>query len=254
MHCSECGQLVKQGAKFCVACGTAVKEDQTSTNQVLPAVVPQITKVLVVEAKHAGSLAIKAFVVALVFSIIGGISLRDNSAHDRTIWNTFVYGIAAVVIVTTLNRWKKNKEFIKGSGIAWGVIVVMALICFGGLVGTSGTSSSPGSGNVASPSEEPKTVALRDVKLDYKWEKSGFGNIMMADFTLKNPTIYRFKDFEISCTHFAPSGTQIDSNTRTIYEVVEPHSTKKINQMNMGFINSQAASSGCKLTDLVVIQ
>ncbi len=92
------------------------------------------------------------------------------------------------------------------------------------------------------------------MKLDYKWFKERFGNVMMADFTIKNPTQYRFKDFEIKCTHSAPSGTVIDSNTRTIYETVEPKSTKVIKQMNMGFIHSQASRSGCEITDLTPIQ
>jgi hypothetical protein len=77
---------------------------------------------------------------------------------------------------------------------------------------------------------------------------------MIADFTIKNPTRYRFKDFEIKCTHSAPSGTVIDSNTRTIYQTVQPTSTKVVKEMSMGFINSQATRSGCQITDLVVIQ
>ena len=77
-------------------------------------------------------------------------------------------------------------------------------------------------------------MLLRDVKLDFKWQKGGFGNVVIADFTVKNPTQYRFKDFEIKCTDSAPSGTVNDSNSRIIYEIVEPKSTKVIKQMNMG--------------------
>jgi len=50
------------------------------------------------------------------------------------------------------------------------------------------------------------------------------------------------------------SGTVIDSNTRTIYETVEPKSTKIVKEMNMGFINSQASKSGCEISDLVPLQ
>jgi hypothetical protein len=84
--------------------------------------------------------------------------------------------------------------------------------------------------------------------------QGGVGNVMIADFTIENPTRYRFKDFEIKCTHSAPSGTVIDSNTRTLYEIVEPKSKKIIKQMNMGFIDSQAARSDCEITDLTPIQ
>ena len=94
---------------------------------------------------------------------------------------------------------------------------------------------------------------MSDVKLTFTWEKEGFGNIMTANFTVKNPTQYRFKDFEVTCNHFAPSGTRIDSNTRTIYEIVPPKSTKRFRGINMGFIHSQAASSACGITDLTVM-
>ena len=110
------------------------------------------------------------------------------------------------------------------------------------------------SSGTPTPDVDPKNVLLRDVKLDFKWHTEGFGSVMIANFTIKNPTQYRFKDFEIKCTHSAPSGTVIDSNTRTIYQTVEPTSTKVVKDMSMGFINSQAARSGCQITDLVVIQ
>jgi hypothetical protein len=121
------------------------------------------------------------------------------------------------------------------------------------------TNTSPvvggGSGSTTnSPAEDPKAVALRDIKLDFKWSKGGFGSIMEADFTITNPTSYKVKDLEVECDHSAPSGTVIDSNTRTIYEVVEPKSKKVIKKFNMGFIHSQAASSSCKITDLTIVQ
>jgi hypothetical protein len=122
----------------------------------------------------------------------------------------------------------------------------------------SGTASSsggnPAPSGVSTSAVDPKEVLLRDVKLTFKWYKEGFGNVMVADFTIKNPTQYRFKDFTIKCIHSGPSGTEIDSNTRTIYEVVQPKSTKVIKEMNMGFIHSQAARSGCGITDLTAVQ
>ncbi len=94
---------------------------------------------------------------------------------------------------------------------------------------------------------------MNSVQLNFKWEKGGFDNIMFADFTIRNPTSHPFKDFEVTCTHFSPSGTKIDSNTRTIYEVVEANATKKIRHFDMGFIQTQVKSSNCKITDLVPI-
>jgi hypothetical protein len=86
------------------------------------------------------------------------------------------------------------------------------------------------------------------------WRKDAFGTAMVADFTVHNPTEYRFKDFEITCTHSAPSGTVIDFNTETIYEIVEPRSVKRMPNVDMGFIHNQAVRSVCKMTDLVVLQ
>ena len=99
----------------------------------------------------------------------------------------------------------------------------------------------------------PKEALLRDLKLDFNWRTEGFDDIMVANFTVTNPTSYRFKDFEIKCVHFAPSGTEIDSNTRTVYQVVEAKSKKVVRNMNMGFIHSQVKSSSCRITDLTLL-
>ena len=54
---------------------------------------------------------------------------------------------------------------------------------------------------------------------DFSWRKEGFNNIMILDLTVRNELPFSVKDVEITCEHSAPSGTKIDSNTRTIYEV-----------------------------------
>jgi hypothetical protein len=68
---------------------------------------------------------------------------------------------------------------------------------------------------------------------------------MLATFTFKNDNDFDVKDVAVQCDHSANSGTVIDRNTRTIYEVVKAHSTKTVRGFNMGFINSQAASTAC---------
>jgi hypothetical protein len=105
----------------------------------------------------------------------------------------------------------------------------------------------------ADPSHpDPREGVLRDVKLTFHWSKGGFGSVMLADFKVDNPTAYRFKDFEVTCTDFGPSGTEIDSNKRTIYQVVVPKSSKSIKRVNMGFVHSQTSTSSCEITDLVI--
>jgi len=79
----------------------------------------------------------------------------------------------------------------------------------------------------------------------FSWNKQGFGVVMEANFTIKNTASIDLKDFKIRCEHSAASGTLIDSNNHTIYDVVKANSTKNFRAVNMGFINSQAARSSC---------
>lgn len=66
-----------------------------------------------------------------------------------------------------------------------------------------------------------------------------------ASFTIENKNAFPVKDVEITCHHYANSGTEIDSNTRTVYEIVPAKGSKRINGFAMGFIHSQAAKSAC---------
>lgn len=97
-----------------------------------------------------------------------------------------------------------------------------------------------------------KEDALSKVKLDFKWGTGGFNSVMMVNFTITNESKYNIKDIEITCTHYANSGTKIDDNTRTIYELIPAGKKKVIRNFNMGFIHNQASSSSCKIANLVV--
>jgi len=88
----------------------------------------------------------------------------------------------------------------------------------------------------------------------WDWRKAGFDNIMQANFTIQNGGMFDVKDIKITCVHSAPSGTVIDENTRTIYEIVKAHSKRTFRNFDMGFINTQVASSSCKIDDLAVSQ
>ena len=95
---------------------------------------------------------------------------------------------------------------------------------------------------------------MENVKLAFTWHKTGFDSGMEANFTVQNNSEYSIKDFEITCQHSASSGTVIDHNARTIYEIVKAHSKRRFPNFNMGFIHSQVASSGCAITDLKVVE
>ncbi len=62
------------------------------------------------------------------------------------------------------------------------------------------------------------------------------------------------KDVTITCTHYAPSGTKIDSNTRTIYEIIPAGRALRVTNFDMGWIHSQASKSAASVDDFEVIK
>lgn len=112
-------------------------------------------------------------------------------------------------------------------------------------------SSSKHEESVKTPS--PKDIALPLVKItNFNWHKGGFDNIMIADFTIENNSKYDVKDLTIECVHFAKSGTKIDSNTRTIYDVIKAGKQKRFKKFNMGFVHDQAEKSFPKVINLAI--
>jgi len=103
-------------------------------------------------------------------------------------------------------------------------------------------------------SRTPLEVATDETKLvNYTWHKSGFGNVMVASFTIRNSSPYNVKDFDIRCEHSARSGTVIDHNEQTVYEIVKSRSTRTFRDVSMGFIDPQAAASGCEILRLSLV-
>lgn len=97
-----------------------------------------------------------------------------------------------------------------------------------------------------------KADAVKDLEIiDFQWGKEGFGSIMEASFTIRNSGATDVKDIEIECTHFAPSGTKIDSNTRTIFEVIKAGESRTFTKLNMGFIHNQADKSVASIKSAV---
>lgn len=95
----------------------------------------------------------------------------------------------------------------------------------------------------------------RYVKItDFSWTKAAFGNVMEATFTIRNSLPVKVKDIDVKCSHAAPSGTVVDSNRRTIYEVIGAGRTRTFRKFNMGFIHSQANRSGCTVVDVTRIE
>ncbi|HEX3117195.1 MAG TPA: hypothetical protein VHQ48_17130 [Bradyrhizobium sp.] len=83
----------------------------------------------------------------------------------------------------------------------------------------------------------------------WSWKKGGFDSVMIGTFTIKNSNDFGVKDIVLNCEHFAPSGTLIDSNTRTVYQSIKPKSSITVRDFNMGFLHTQATRSSCSVTN-----
>lgn len=134
-----------------------------------------------------------------------------------------------------------------------GVISVYALnhIAHGCLSGSEQQSAASVETQNTPTKPEPtqKELAMKNTYIaKFSWHSDDV--IMTADFTIQNNSDTDIKDIEITCEHHAHSGTLIDSNTRTIYEIVNAHSKRTFRNFNMGFIHSQAASSDCTIQNL----
>jgi hypothetical protein len=140
---------------------------------------------------------------------------------------------------------RKKQGWTLPAKIAAGFFILMAI----GSIMNAGKNSSLTTSSGPSQSLSPKDEALSATKLEFVLERTGL-NVVEANFTIDNQSKYNIKDLEIKCTHFAKSGTAIDSNTRTIYDIVKAHGKKRIERFNMGFIHTQAQSSSCVIADL----
>jgi hypothetical protein len=77
--------------------------------------------------------------------------------------------------------------------------------------------------------------------------KEGFGNVMVVDVTIQNRGLSNLKDFVVECSNKGPSGTVINTNTRTVFEIVPSRATRTFKSVNMGFINQQTKSTNCQV-------
>lgn len=139
-----------------------------------------------------------------------------------------------------------SKKLKKISFIQWIGIFILAII-FIGLINAPEKSKEQS----IIPSIKEKTIS--NTQLDYVWTKEGFGTFMEANFVIHNNNDYDIKDIEIECDHYAKSGTKIDKNNRTIYEIISAKSSKTYPKFNMGFIHEQADSSTCFVKNLSLL-
>ena len=142
----------------------------------------------------------------------------------------------------------------KTSFFTWVAAIIAVLWLIGYISNLSNQPPSSGASSASSAStRSPLQAATAATSLtDFSWSKSAGGSLMKADFTIRNAGTVDIKDIEIVCEHQGPSGTKIDSNTRTIYEIVPAGKTRTFKSFDMGFIHSQAVSSSCRIKKISI--
>lgn len=148
----------------------------------------------------------------------------------------------AQVVITQAPSAKK-----KTSPAAWGCLALIVLVIVGGVLSGPKTDSSTPTQPPAPSRPDPQQSALAKLKLDFTWKLGGFDNVILATFTVKNGNDFDVKDIQIRCEAFGKSGTKIDRNTRTIFDVVKAKKTKQLPEANLGLVNSQAHQLACEI-------
>lgn len=109
--------------------------------------------------------------------------------------------------------------------------------------------------NPPSSTPSPHRVAMDNMEImDFSWEKSGFGSVMIFHGSIVNKGEALVKDVKIKCVHFSASKSPLGESKETAYEFFPPGKTVKIKDLNMGFINDQAVSTRCNVVDLKLVK
>ncbi len=142
------------------------------------------------------------------------------------------------------------------SCLSAGCLILLVLFLIGLVASECGKFSTGGAISSSTLSTPPPPsrddTATQNVELvDFSWKTGGFDNIMLATFVVRNNNDFAVKDITIRCNHSAKSGTEIDSNTKTIYETIDPKKKRTFRDFNMGFIHSQASKSRCQITSVL---
>jgi hypothetical protein len=160
---------------------------------------------------------------------------------------------APVGLLMCLSASKRDlgKTIALGSVACFGAIVVV----IGARAPTNATrSASAETVAVAAVQPQPENLSRSQMLANFRisalsWHKDGFGTVMMASFVVHNDNRVSLKDIEVTCSSTGPSGSIIDANTRTVYEVVRDRSYLQVDKLNMGFIRTEATGTKCRVTD-----
>jgi hypothetical protein len=84
----------------------------------------------------------------------------------------------------------------------------------------------------------------------FTWSKAVPEIVIQADLTIESALPFALKEIEVACAQFARSGVVIDSQRRTITEVLPAHGRLQVEALNIGPVHPQAGSSGCRIVNV----
>jgi len=84
----------------------------------------------------------------------------------------------------------------------------------------------------------------------FTWSKAVPEIVIQANLTIESALPFALKEIEVACAQFARSGVVIDSQRRTITEVLPAHGRLQVEALNIGPVHPQAGSSGCRIVNV----
>lgn len=79
------------------------------------------------------------------------------------------------------------------------------------------------------------------------WRAGGFGRVMIASFTIKNPLPFDVRDVGVACEVFGASGTRIGLVGKVVYQTVKAGRQTRVDDLSMGIIDGQSSSANCNI-------
>jgi hypothetical protein len=84
----------------------------------------------------------------------------------------------------------------------------------------------------------------------FTWSKAVPEIVIQADLTIESALPFALKEIEVACAQFARTGVVIDSQRRTITELVPAHGSLQVEALVIGPVHPEAGSSGCRILNV----
>jgi hypothetical protein len=138
--------------------------------------------------------------------------------------------------------------------VAGGCAVLIAFVGIVWLVSLfqhGGTTSPSNHGSAGAPPPttlSPRAALQRDVKVDSRWSKGGFGSVASWDVTLRNTSqVTTWRDLQYETEYTGESGKVLGNHHGEFNIVLKPGQSRHIADHNDGFIQQNAVRASLEL-------